>query len=1057
MWGGLADANGKISDSLASNGKAYTQNYAEMSKAILDLSTQIPMTAEELTQLAAAAGQSGKTISDLIQYDDKGNIGGFLKDVAMMGTAMDISAEQAGNWAAKWEQSFNLTHDQVMVLSDQINYLGANSATTAAEIAQVVNDAAGLGQIAGMDVASTAALADAMLAMGVEGRKAATGISKIYTNLSLGASATKAQKGMWESLGYTAEGIAKSMQVDATGTMIDVFEAIGNMDADKQVAALKTLFGQWAIQGAAKLTGNLGAFTDALAMVNNPSRYNGSMEREFIIKSSNAEAIDMMMANAFQALKIDVGTAFLPAKKEMSGALVGFINQLRNMPELGQIAEQLASLFSKGVTWAGEALEKALPYIQQALNYLLDHGPQVVSVLKSLAGAFLTMKFAPAITGLLGGAGGLLLGTKSGAGNYAARTGGLAGMMSGLWKGGRSAAGQAGGALTAFGGAVKGGGLLSTLSATAASLLSGNGIAGTVGMLGAAASIPGLLSGFPSVGNVIAGSGIGQYFGGILASLGVLGNTKIGGGVLGGLKATGGVIGEVLSNIAGPEGLGLTNLVGGAKGLLGSATGAIKGSVFADILREDLAGLMSFPGRIANSAFGRAAGGMFGNVKSFLGAGAGVLGNIWGPMASGFGGLLAGALPIVGVISSIIAVVSILGDHLEDIRSIIGNVFGDKGLAVFDSFMGTLQKIGRFITGLFEDGGVAKALAPLRDTITGMFGDDAGAAFDGLVQILQSVMSVAGQVVSFANTTVKPMIQQIFGFITQTVVPVILRTFTAAAPMISGIISNLGSAVMSCMQVIGMAIQAALPIIGSVISAVLSIASVVIPVLLAGYEAFSSGLAAVVSAIQTTFQGIIKFISGVFTLNWTTAWQGVQDIFSGIFGGLGALIKTPLNAVIATVNKAISGINDIGFTLPDWLPGGLAGKKFSINIPQMPLLAKGGFTNGPSIAGEAGTEAVISFQKSVRAKNIDTWMQAGKMLGVGNGPMELQDLPMNAGGTPSFSVTFAPRIEIKGSADRSVVDKALRESEQRFETWMEENFERLYNRMERERGRRVYA
>lgn len=314
--GGLADANGKISDSLADNGKTYAQNYAEMTDAILNLSTQIPMTAEELTQLAAAAGQSGKTISDLIQYDDKGNITGFLKDVAMMGTAMDISAEQAGDWAAKWEHSFNLNHDQVMVLSDQINYLGANSATTAAEIAQVVNDAAGLGQIAGMDVASTAALADAMLAMGVEGSKAATGISRIYTNMSLGASATKAQREMWQSLGYTAEGVAKAMQVDATGTMIDVFEAIGNMDADKQVAALKTLFGQWAIQGAAKLTGNLGSFTDALAMVNDPSLYSGSMEREFIIKSSNSEAIDMMMANAFQALKIDVGTAFLPAKRK---------------------------------------------------------------------------------------------------------------------------------------------------------------------------------------------------------------------------------------------------------------------------------------------------------------------------------------------------------------------------------------------------------------------------------------------------------------------------------------------------------------------------------------------------------------------------------------------------------------------------------------------------------------------------------------------------------------------------------------------------------------------
>ena len=1051
--GGLADANGKISDSLADNGKTYAQNYAEMTDAILNLSTQIPMTAEELTQLAAAAGQSGKTISDLIQYDDKGNITGFLKDVAMMGTAMDISAEQAGDWAAKWEHSFNLNHDQVMVLSDQINYLGANSATTAAEIAQVVNDAAGLGQIAGMDVASTAALADAMLAMGVEGSKAATGISRIYTNMSLGASATKAQREMWQSLGYTAEGVAKAMQVDATGTMIDVFEAIGNMDADKQVAALKTLFGQWAIQGAAKLTGNLGSFTDALAMVNDPSLYSGSMEREFIIKSSNSEAIDMMMANAFQALKIDVGTAFLPAKKEMSVALIDFINQLRNMPELGEVAQTLASLFSQGVTWAGEALEKALPTIQQALNYLLDHGPQVVSVLKSLAGAFLAMKFAPGITGLLGGAGNLLLGAKSGMGNYATRTGGLAGMLSGLWNGGRNAAGQAGGLISAFGGAAQGNGFLRTLSATASSLLSGNGIAGTTGLLTAGAGIPGLLSGFQGVGGVIknsiAGSGIGQYFGGIMSSLGNLGNTAIGSGILGGLKATGGTIGEILSGIS--DATGLTGLVNGGVGMVRNGAGWVAGK--AGGLAQ---GAMGLAGRVASSGPGQMIGGALGNVGSFMSAGMGALGSMWGPMASGFGGLLSGALPIVGVISSIIAVVSILGDHLEDIRGIVGNVFGDAGLAVFDTFLGGLQRVSDFITGLFQDGGVAQAMAPLRDAITGMFGDDAGAAFDGLVQILQSVMGVVGQVVTFANTTVKPIIQEIFSFITQTVVPIIVQTFTAAAPAISGIISGLGSAVMSCMQIIGMAIQTALPIIEGVISVVLSIASVVIPALLAGYEAFSSGLATIVSAIQTVFQGIIDFVTGVFTLNWQQAWQGVQDIFGGIFEGLGALIKTPLNAVISIINKAISGINGLGLTIPDWVPV-IGGKSFSINIPEIPMLAKGGFTNGPSIAGEAGTEAVISFQKSARSQNIDTWMQAGKMLGVGNQPAELLDLPAGAGRNPGFSVTFAPHVEIKGNADKNVVDQALEESEQRFEAWLEANFERLYDRMERERGRRAYV
>ena len=1019
---GLADADGLISDKLASNGATYAENYAAMSDAILDLSTQIPMTAEELTQLAAAAGQSGKGISDLIQTDAAGNIGGFLKDVAMMGTAMDISAEQAGDWAAKWEHSFNMTHDQVMVLSDQINYLGANNATTAAEIAQVVNDSAALGQIAGMSADSTAALATSMLAMGVEGSKAATSISRMYTNLSLGSSATKAQKEMWESLGFTAEGVAKSMQVDATGTMIDVFEAIGNMDADKQVAALKTLFGQWAIQGAAKLTGNLGQFTDALAMVNDPSLYTGSMEREFIIKASTSEAIDSMMANAFKAMKIDVGTAFLPAKKEISVALIDFMNQLRSMPELGEIAQQLATLFSQGVSGAAEALENAMPAIQKFLDYLVNNGPQVLSFLGKLAAAFTAMKFAPGIESLLRGAGGLVFGSKTGGSTHTG-SGGIVGLMGNLFRGGRNAvsgaAGMAGNAaswIQSFIGATRG-------------TMDMNGSSGIMGFLGTAASA--LTSG---LGN----TGIGQYLGGIRASLANLGNTGIGGAIVGGVRATGGALGEILSGISGAT--GLTGLVNGATGAVRSGAGWVAGK--AGGLAK---GAMGLAGRVAGSAPAQAIGGVLGNVGSFMSAGAGALGSIWGPMASGFGGLLSGAAPIIGVISSIIAVVSILGDHLEDIRGIVGNVFGDAGLAVFDSFIGALQNVGTFITGLFQDGGVAQALAPLRDAITGIFGDDAGAAFDGLVQVLQSVMGVVGQVVTFANTTVKPIIEQIFGFITQTVVPILLQTFTAAAPVISGIISNLGSAVMSCMQVIGSAIQVALPIIEGVISVVMSIASVVIPALLAGYEAFSSGLAAIASAIQAVFQGIIDFVTGVFTGNWTQAWQGVQDIFGGIFEGLGALIKTPLNAVISIINKAISGINGLGLTIPDWVPV-IGGKSFSINIPEIPMLAKGGFTNGPSIAGEAGMEAVISFQRSARASNIATWAKAGQMLGVSNQPARLETFdrsdggpgwPDSNGGGP-VTITYAPTIIIQGNASREDVDAALREDKARFDAWYEE-------------------
>lgn len=1048
---GLADATGRISDKLwtvgeGGNGQTYAQNYAAMKDAILDLSTQIPYTAEDLTRLAAAAGQSGKSMDEIT--------GGFLKDAAMWGKAMDISADQAGDWAAKWEVAFHMNHDQIMTLADQINYLGANNATTAAEIASVVNDAASLGQVAGIDPDATAAIGTAMLAMGVDAGRVGTSVKRIYTNISKGSSATKAMKEQWVELGFTAEGVAASMQKDGVGTMQKIFSAIDQLPEERQVAALSTLFGQWAIEGGAKIVGNLDYYAGVMESIKDPANYTGSMAREFQIKADTPEAVKQMRDSAWSQLKIGFGESFLPVQKEMDLAMRDlFVTLHENMPQLSQLGGTLAELASGGIRTLGEALQTALPYVQRALDYVANNGPQVVKILGGMAGTFAAMKFAPGIEGLIGGAGNLLLGTKSGAGNYATRTGGLAGMASSLWNGGRNAASQAGGLLSSFGGAAQGNGFLRTLNATASSLLSGNGIAGTTGLLAAGAGTPGLLSGFQGVGgaikNSIAGSGIGQYFGGVMSSLGNLGNTKIGGGILGGLKATGGTIGEILSGIS--DATGLTGLAKGGLGAARSGAGWVAGK--AGGLAQ---GAMGLAGRVASSAPGQFIGGALGNMGSFMSAGAGALGSIWGPMASGFGGLLSGALPIVGVVSGIIAVVSILGDHLEDIRGIIGSVFGEKGLAVFDTFTGGLQRVGDFITGLFADGGVATAMAPLRDAITGMFGDNAGLAFDGLVQILQSVMGVVGQVVTFANTTVKPIIQDIFSFITTTVVPIILQTFTAAAPIISGIITNLGTAIMTVAQIIGMAIQTAMPVIQSVISVVMSIASVVIPALLAGYETFSSGLTTIVTSIQTVFQGIIDFVTGVFTGNWQMAWQGVQDIFGGIFEGLGALVKTPINAVISIINKAISGINGLGLTIPDWVPV-IGGKNFSINIPEMPMLAKGGFTNGPSIVGEAGTEAVISFQKGVRSQNIDTWLRAGEMLGVGNPPVELPRFPSGGGGNRGFSVTFAPHIEIKGNADKNVVDQALVESEQRFEAWLEANFERLYDRMERERGRRAYA
>ena len=281
---GLADASGAVSDAIADNGKTFKQNYGALKTYIQDLSTDIPRTTDQLTAMSAALGQSGIGV-------DKQLTTGYLRDTAVAATAMDLDDQTAGNYVAKWEASFNFDHKQVMTLLDQINYLGAHNATTAGEIAQSVNSAASMGQIAGVDPAATAAMATAMQATGVATDRVGTSISRIYTNLSKGSNATKAQKEMWEELGFTAEGIAKSMQTDGVGTLKEVFTALQDMPDERKVAALSTLFGQWAIEGGAKITNNLGAYEKALAMVSDPSLYTGSMEREFIIQASTSESI----------------------------------------------------------------------------------------------------------------------------------------------------------------------------------------------------------------------------------------------------------------------------------------------------------------------------------------------------------------------------------------------------------------------------------------------------------------------------------------------------------------------------------------------------------------------------------------------------------------------------------------------------------------------------------------------------------------------------------------------------------------------------------------------
>lgn len=1060
---GLADSQGNVSDAMAENGKTFKQNRDELARYIQDLSTEIPRDTEQLTQISSALGQSGIGVDEQINTS-------ILRDTAKAATAMDLGDQTAGNYMAKWQVAFTkrdadgnteqFSHDDVMELMDQINYLAAHNATTAPEVAQSVNQAASFGQIAGIDPAATAAIATAMQATGVATDRVGTSITRIYTNLSKGENATKKQKEMLEELGFTAEGVAKSLTTRGQGvsTLRSIFGAINEMPDERKVAALSTLFGQWAIEGGAKIVNNLPLLDKTLAEVQDKEAYTGSMEREFIINAGTSESISMMMSNAKTALMQDIGEQFLPVKKQFATLAIDTMNGIRhNLPELQTLASTLADIATKGVTALGDAMQSAMPYIQQGLDYLNKNGAKVAKILAGVAGAFAAMSIAPQAEIAAKGVGSVV---KGGAGMFSTAV---------------STVSKAGGTAVKTGGNLLGGlGTLRDIVGAANQDAAMNG-SSTTGVLARLA-----LGSAKETKAGKAATSVGNWAGNLFGNAKdfALSQWDLSKGMADGAIAGANGVKSFINNIISPaEPATTTALVAAAPtaltapgtaitaaqaplsdmGLLGAVMSRLRGGATAakqtagNPLKDAGIQILQGAGGMASSAF----------------SGAKTLATGAMPFVSAFGGIASAALPVVAVIGSIVAAVSLLGEHLDDIRNIIGNVFGEKGVAVFDGFLNTITGIKDKIVGVFSP----ENLASVRTAIVGMFGENAGTGFDNIVSIGQSVIGVFQQIVNFGTQTVKPMFEQVFGWVSTTLLPGLLNAFNALAPQIGPIITNIGTAVMNVANMIGNAIQAVLPVIGSIIMAILSVVSTVGPPILAAIAQIAQNIGNVITSIQGVFEGLIQFITGVFTGNWSSAWEGVKSIFSNAFSALVELCKIPINAVIGIINGAINGINSIlgsVTTIPEWVPV-VGGKGFSMQLPTIPMLAKGGFTDGVSIAGEAGTEAVISFDPSVRGANIANWQKAGQMLGVdpvqaasvaGAGSLttdrvEVADI---GGGSPAHggtttvgggSFTFSPKITIQGNADYNVIMNAMKDAKDQFEQW--------FNEMMRKQQRTAYA
>lgn len=289
---------------------------------------------------------------------------------------------------------------------------------------------------------------------------------------------------------------------------------------------------------------------------------------------------------------------------------------------------------------------------------------------------------------------------------------------------------------------------------------------------------------------------------------------------------------------------------------------------------------------------------------------------------------------------------------------------------------------------------------------------------DGIVSKFQKMKPFISDIGSYLKNGISDKVSFIGKLITEWK-PVFMNVFGALKsafktlwPVISTLFTNAWNLIKSVITVIS-------PVLAKLVNGIVDIASTYIVPLIAKIGGFATGVIKVIRDVINVMspmfvgigtgaikgiQGILDFITGVFTGNWKKAWEGVANVFSGIFDGI--------KGTIGSVAKLFG----FGDNEKPKIKNNPLGK-----IGNVEKFALGGVANKPSIFGEAGPEMAIPLNDSKRSKGL--WLQTGKILGLLGG--NKKENPFNTSKTSPFSSEkIAQKNQsIKNESNSSSVNK----------------------------------
>lgn len=323
---------------------------------------------------------------------------------------------------------------------------------------------------------------------------------------------------------------------------------------------------------------------------------------------------------------------------------------------------------------------------------------------------------------------------------------------------------------------------------------------------------------------------------------------------------------------------------------------------------------------------------------------------------------------------------------------------------VFDGlnkFMPVLQKLMEQIVPVISD--AVEAAAPFVEEFL------MGAA-DALEGVLPLISQLAADLLPILTQLMSTLLPPLLSLV-QTLLPPLMQIVGAILPPIASLLSTI-------LPMITQIVSAVLPVLVQIISALLP---VITPLLEVALQIVNDVIMPLLPPLMQIVQALLPPLVSLLNL--------VMPILSPLL----ALLQ-PIASVLGTIADVIAKIVSFGSGVISKIAGLFGGGGGGGGVSGF---ATGGFTNGPSIAGEDPrypTEAVISFNPAYRSENLEYWAKAGQMLGASNE----SDYELLSGGSSTSVVydlsglSFSPQIKIEGDTDEDALIRKLRELEPEF-------------------------